>query len=226
MADDQEFSISGNVQGENTAPVLGVNSETGDVLAVWEARGENDITIYSALVRREEGGTYSVKKRQILWAPENGGFYQNPDVAFNPVDKSYLVVCHNGYTGHAYAQVIKENGTTKGGPKMISGTDKWMSTVKICFIPDSENKYTSGAFMAVYNMGYDIDSFFETGLYKHGLYSGVLSASGEMTTTPKLLLKTKVKDVHYYYKYPCELVLGRANSFFLSYRIHHELFFS
>lgn len=217
MADDQEFSISGIVQGENTAPVLAVNSETGDVLAVWESRGEDDVTIYSALVRRVGGGTYIVKKRQILWAPEDGGFYQSPYAAFNPVDKSYLVVCHNGFTGHAYAQVIRENGSKKGDPKMISGTDKWMSTVKTCFIPDSEAKYTSGAFMAVFNMGYDIDYWYDNGLYKHGLYSAVLSDTGELMTKPKLLLKTKIKGTNYYYKYPCELVLGRANSYFLSY---------
>ena len=53
LADYQEFSLSGTVTGENTAPVLAVNSETGDVLAVWESRGENDISIYSVLVKSQ-----------------------------------------------------------------------------------------------------------------------------------------------------------------------------
>lgn len=217
LADDQEFSISGTVTGENTAPVLAVNSETGDVLAVWESRGENDIYIYSALVKRDKDGTYKVKEQQILWAPEKGGFYQGPDVAFNPLDKSYLVVCHNGFTAKAYAQVLKENGKKKGDPIMISGSGEWMSTMKICFIPDSGSKYTSGAFMAVFNMGYDIDEVYEKSLAKHGLYSALLGASGELLTEPKILLRTQIKDTSYYYKYPCELMVAQGNSFFLSY---------
>ena len=111
---DQSFSISKNLDMHHRFPRVTVDPETGNAYVAW-VRIDNAYELhtrtYAALCKLLASGQYRVKPARLMSDPEKESQWWC-DIAYNPEDKSSLVVW--GPAG-LHARKLKANGKI-GGP--------------------------------------------------------------------------------------------------------------
>lgn len=187
--DEQPFSVSKQLPYYNGYHYLAVNSKTGDVLVAWiNIESGNSKKVYTAFCKRKKNNKYTVRKAILVSNPNR--IARKVDVAYNPVDNSFVVVwdLQEGkimYPSNLFSQKLGSKGKKIGGATQLTPSGISYSSPAIHYAPPSPSLPPTAK--GYYLIAYDFNpNTMESN--KAGVYTTYLGADGKMTGwTPVLV---------------------------------------
>jgi hypothetical protein len=198
--DEQSFSISKSIEYSNYPVRLAVNTNTGDVLVVWmNIKAADSKRLYAALCKLSKSGKFRVKKAGMLSGDK--AFIGNFDVAYNPLDNSYMVVADahessdfNSPT-NLYSQKLDGKGKPAAAHVQLTAAGKDYVSPVIVFVPGTLASPTILA-NGNYLMAYDRPA--KTGESEQaGVYTTFLDAGGRMVGISPQLVSPEINWLGY-----------------------------
>ncbi|HUX07333.1 MAG TPA: hypothetical protein VMX35_08475 [Acidobacteriota bacterium] len=220
-ADEQSFSISRNVEYDNYPVRVAVNTDTGDILVVWlNIKTADNKRLYAALCKLSKSGKFKVRKARMLSGTES--FIWNFDIAYNPLDKSYMGVCdayEDGYNTpmNLWSLKLDSKGKPVGQPIQLTPTGTSFLCPAITFVPGipATPPSAKGNFLIAYDRpAKKLESD------QPGVYTRFLDHNGNLTASVPQFVSQEInwQGVESFGSLPQELISLEGGGFVLALR--------